>query len=200
MIRKGDYFEVEADYTQGASRYTNMAAAVWDFSMYDGNSFGFGKETDAVYGGTVAAGTATSLELTTTWAVNAAYTHFWNSQWKSTLWGSYRATSYSGLGNALLCTYMGNGNGAGGLGTLAVATPGRDNDWSIWGVGLRTQWAISSSFYMGLEVLYTNLQSASTWNGLVTLGAQGGKPGGLYTVEDQESWAVRLRVHRDFYP
>jgi Porin subfamily len=198
MIGKGDYFQIEADYTQGASRYSNMTAVVWDYSKYDGNSVAFGYQTDATYGGQIAAGTATGLELTTTWAINAAYTHFWNSQWKSTLWGSYYQESYPTLANAIICT--GQGFGVGGVGNLSVAAAGCDNDWAAWGVGLRTQWAISSTFYMGLEVLYSNLQSASTPTGTILLAPGLGKPTQLYTIEDQDIWAVRLRVHRDFYP
>ena len=167
-------------------------------SKYDGNSVAFGYQTDATYGGTLAAGTATGLELTTTWAVNAAYTHFWNSQWKSTLWGSYYQETYPTLANAIICT--GQGFGVGGVGNLSVAAAGCDNDWAAWGVGLRTQWAISSTFYMGLEVLYSNLQSAQTPTGTILLAPGSGKPTQLYTIEDQDVWAVRLRVHRDFYP
>jgi Porin subfamily len=197
MIGKGDYFQIEADYTQGASRYTNMTAVSWDYSKYtDGSHFGFGKQTDAVYGGALGP-TASGLELTSTWAVNAAYTHFWSPQWKSTIAGSYHQTNYGGLANAMLCSSLGDGAG---VGALAVANAGCDMDWSVWGVGVRTQWAISSTFYMGLEVLYTNLNTASTSTGLITLGANGGKPAGVYTLDDQENWSVRFRVHRDFYP
>ena len=34
MIGKGDYFQAEVDYTQGASRYTTMTAFNWNFSKY----------------------------------------------------------------------------------------------------------------------------------------------------------------------
>jgi len=197
MIGKGDYFQAQAIYTQGASRYSNMTAITWDYSKFDGQSFGFGKQTDAVFGGSLAGGNASGLELTSVWAVNAAYTHFWSPQWKSTIAGSYHQTNYGGLANAMLCSSLGDGAG---VGALAVANAGCDMDWSVWGVGVRTQWAISSTFYMGLEVLYTNLNTASTSTGLITLGANGGKPAGVYTLDDQENWSVRFRVHRDFYP
>jgi hypothetical protein len=196
MIGPGDYFQAEVDYTVGASRYSSMTAIQWDFTKYDGNNIGFGYETDGVYGGTIAAGNASSIELTTTWAVNAAYTHFWNPAWKSTLWGSYRAESYNDAANAMICSGIGHGTGAG---TLAVATPGCDMNWDAWGAGLRTEWAVSSTFQIGLEVLYANLNSAQTNNGLIAAGG-GTKPVGTYTISDQDQWAVRLRVNRNFYP
>ena len=198
MIGPGDYFQVEVDYTQGASRYSNHTAVVSDYRMYDGNTFGFGFESDAVFGGTPGTGDASALELTTTWNVNAAYTHFWNPAWKSTLWGAYRAVSYNDRANAILCSALGDGNGL--AGALAVANPGCDANYSIWGIGLRTQWAVSSTFQIGLEVLYAKLQSADSSTGLIALGANGTKPAGVYTIDDQDNWAVRLRVNRDFYP
>ncbi len=203
MIGKGDYFQTQIIYTEGASRYSNHMATVFDFSKFDGNSFGFGKQADAVYGGLLAGSVnATGLELTSTWAVNAAYTHFWNAQWKSTLHGSYHETNYGGLANAMLCagtrTSAGVFDGT-GFGATAVANAGCDMDWSVWGVGLRTQWAISSTFYMGLEVLYTNLNTASTSTGTIFTGS-GTKPTQTYFLDDQENWSVRFRVHRDFYP
>ena len=196
MIAKGDYFQAEVDYTQGASRYSNMTALQWDYVKYDGNTVGFGVNTDAVYGGSVAGGTASDLELTTTWAVNAAFTHKWNPAWKSTLWGSYRATSFNTQANNMLCNAL---NGLGNNGTAATAVTGCDMDWSAWGMGLRTEWAVSKTFQMGLEVLYANLNSASNTSGLVTAGGST-KPAGTYSIADQDNWAVRLRVNRPFYP
>jgi hypothetical protein len=203
FIGMGDYFQAEVDYTQGASRYSNATALAWDWTAFDGNTFGFGYETDGVFAGNLFAGNTTGIELTTTWAVNAAYTHFWNPAWKSTLFGAYRAVSYPGLANAILCTGIGGGNGVGGTGSNAVAAAGCDMDWSTWGVGLRTEWAVSHTFQIGLEVLYAKLQSASTFNNLidaVALGAGTNKPAGPYTVSDQDNWSFRFRVNRTFYP
>ena len=197
MIGKGDYFQIQGTYTQGATRYANMTAFAWDYSKYSGNTYGFGYQTDAVYGGTIAGANASNLELTTAWAVNAAYTHHWDPAWKTTLWGSYFAQSYSTLGNAMICSAGGAGAGAG---TAAVAAAGCNMDWQTYGAGLRTEWAISSSFQIGVEVLYANLQSAQTPGGLIGLPVNGTKPAGVYTVSDQDIWAFRLRVNRTFYP
>jgi hypothetical protein len=193
MLGKGDFFMAEFDYTQGASRYDNHTAAVWNYIMFKGNNVGIGINSDAVYGGTVAGANASGLELTTTWNVNAAYTHQWNAAWKTTLWGSYMQQDYNSNANAMLCT-------GGGVG--AVAPAGCDMDWNIWGLGLRTEWAVSSNFQIGLEVLYAKLDSASTPGNLVAAAATGAKPasGALYTVGDQDNWAVRLRINRNFYP
>ena len=174
-----------------------------DYLRYEGSSFGFGELADAVYGGTVAGGTASNLELTTAWNVNAAFTHFWTPAWKSTLWGSYTAYDYNGRANAMLCAGYA-AFGSAGTGTTAVA--GNCNmDWTMWGLGLRTEWAATKNLSIGLEVLYANLDSASLRSaiappGTVALSANGTKPASLYTIADQDIWAVRFRVNRNFYP
>ena len=33
-------------------------------------------------------------------------------------------------------------------------------DWSTWWIGSRTQWNVTKDFYMGVDVLYTKLQTA----------------------------------------
>jgi hypothetical protein len=197
MIGPGDYFQIEGDYTQGASRYSNNTATAFDWSMYKGNNFGWGYETDAVYGGIGATGSA--LELTNTWAVNAGYTHNWNAAWKSTLWGSYRAVSYDSNANNMICDAAFTVN----AGSAAVPVAGCNMDWSMWGAGLRTQWAVSSTFQIGLEVMYTNLQSATigqAGGAFINLPANSTKPGGAYVTSDMDNWAARFRVNRDFYP
>jgi hypothetical protein len=197
MLGAGDYFQTQFTYAVGASRYTAHVAAPTSPDKYDGNSFGWGYESDGVYGGSVALGTASNIELATSWGVNASYEHFWNKQWKTSLWGAYRELSYGGLANAMLCSGLGLGVGSG---TAAVATAGCNMDWSMWGIGSRTQWNVTKDFYMGLEVFYAKLNSASTPTGLIGLAANGSKPGGAYTVTDQDNWSFRFRVHRDFYP
>ncbi|MGE4165510.1 MAG: porin, partial [Xanthobacteraceae bacterium] len=196
MIGKGDYFEAQVTYTKGASRYSNMTVATFDHSKYDGSTFGWGFETDAVYGG-AAGTTGTSLELTSTWAINAAFTHNWTPALKSTLWGAWRDVDYNSNANAMLCSGLGLGTGSG---TGAAATAGCNMDWSMWGLGLRTEWKATKNLSMGLEVLYAELQSAATPTGTAALATNGTKLAGTYTVADQDQVAIRFRATRTFYP
>jgi hypothetical protein len=133
----------------------------------------------------------------TTWSVNAAFTHHWNPAWKTTLWGSYLAASFNDQANNMLCDRL---NGGGNPGTAAVAVTGCDMNWDVWGAGLRTEWAVSKTFSLGVSVIYSNLNSATNTNNLVTAGGSGGKPAGTYTISDQDNWAVRFRATRAFYP
>jgi len=185
MIGPGDYFQAQINYAEGASRYV-FATPNSNWGYGNGATSAFGIMSDAVFGGTVGGGDASSAELTKTWGFNAAYEHFWNQAWKTSVYGGYAAVRYNDRGNSMLCALQGNNAGVGG-GTLAVAGVGCDNNWNSWWVGSRTQWNVTKDFYMGLDVLYSKLNTANT--GLIA-----GNFG------NQDNVAVRFRVHRDFMP
>ena len=125
--------------------------------------------------------------------VNAAYEHFWNKQWRTSVVGGYFAVTYNGQANAMLCSLEGfsgipgvvNGSGLNpipngtGSGTLSVANGGCNNNWNTWWLGTRTQWNLTPDTYFALELMYENMKSATSVNGrvptggLVTTGASG---------------------------
>jgi hypothetical protein len=193
MLGAGDFFQAQVTYTQGAARYAFFATqGNWFYRT--GDNLGLGLINDAVYGGVLGA-TATDLELTTAWAVNAAYDHFWNARWRTSLYGGYAQVNYSDAANAMICSAVGDGAG---VGILAVANPGCNNDWSTWWIGSRTQWNVTKDFYMGVDVLYNRLQTATSSTGTIT------SPSSVVTgplfFDDQDNFQIRFRVHRDFYP
>jgi hypothetical protein len=199
MIGQGDYFQAQVNYTQGATRYVFQSTQnTWFYSK--GDRVGVGNLVDGVFGGVVGA-TATDLQLTTAWNVNAAYEHFWNPRWRTSVYGGYAQVNYNGAANAMLCSgplgggTTGIGTGT-GIGTLAVARAGCDQDWSTWWAGTRTQWNVTKDFYMGLDVLYQKLNSATSSSGVLTPVSINGP----FYVDDQNNWQFRFRVHRDFYP
>jgi Porin subfamily len=190
---QGDYFQTQINYTQGALRYVFQTSQP-SWSINDtGNSAGFGIMSDAVYNGALnltGINAATSLELTTAWNINAAYEHFWNPRWRTSLYGGYAAVSYNSNANSILC----------GFGTNGVVTNGCNNDWQTWWIGSRTQWNVTKDFYMGVDVMYSKLSSATV---LVspTVGALAISPNlGQIPQTDPDNWSFRFRVHRDFYP
>jgi len=184
MIGAGDYFQAQINYAEGASRYVfSTPNSNWGYGNGTGNVSAYGIMTDAVYGGALGA-TASGLELTKTWGFNAAYEHFWNPAWRTSVYGGYAAVRYNDRANAMLCVAQGNGAGAG---ATAVAGAGCDNNWSTWFLGSRTQWNVTKDFYMGLDVLYSKLNTASS--GLVAI-----------PTRNEDNVAVRFRVHRDFMP
>jgi hypothetical protein len=85
-------------------------------------------------------------------------------------------------------------------------TNGCNGDWSTWWIGSRTQWNVTKDFYMGLDVMYSKLDSATAFNGLAvgsgtTPVALAISPNlGALPATDPDNWSFRFRVHRDFYP
>jgi len=217
MIGPGDYFQAEVNYTQGALGYlfTSPPGAGNDFAIRRDGNAGYGVLSDGVYGGTPVLANTTSVELTTAWSVNAAYEHFWNKQWRTSLYGGYAQVNYDDLANSMICLSELLGSVPAGtiFGTLAPAIknaviPACDNDWSTWWIGSRTQWNLTSDLYVGVDVLYQRLQSANSGTPFVPpivaagfgSGVPNTYPGGLLRTKDEDNVAIRFRVHRDFYP
>ena len=98
MIGQGDYLQAQINYTQGALRYIFQTPNS-NYGKVEGADLGFGVLSDAVYGGTIVGGNASQLNLTTAWNVNVAFEHFWNPQWRTSLYGGYGAVSYNEQGN-----------------------------------------------------------------------------------------------------
>jgi hypothetical protein len=144
MIGPGDFLQAQVNYARGALRYVFQTPNT-NWGKVHGADEGFGTLTDAVYGGTIAGGTATNLELTTAWNVNAAYEHFWNPRWRTSVYGGYAAVSYDTAANNLLDS-----------GDASVAAPaGFDMDWQTWWIGSRTQWNVTKDL-RGRSLLETS--------------------------------------------
>ena len=73
-----------------------------------------------------------------------------------------------------------------------------DPNWQMGYVGTRTQWNITSQFYMGVDVLYTKMYTGFSGLGVLRSAHRAGTPAGVYAIENQDNWAVTFRVHRDF--
>jgi hypothetical protein len=210
FITQGDYFEVETNYSQGAVGY-NLAANNGNNGGYfwykGGQSIGLGLLTDGVYGCTTAAGlggacvtagpggaviNGSSMQLTSVWSVNAAYDHFWTPALRTSLYADYFDIRYNGTAAALIDFGMAN---------PFAFTNGNPN-WQAWQIGSRTQWNVTPAFYLGVEVLYTKLQTG--FNGLGSTLTTAPQPGcaGLcrVAIEDQNTFSFTFRAHRDFLP
>ena len=140
MLGKGDYFEVQYNWTKGAIKYATAGTSLLKTS---GGTSGYGTMSDGVYGLTG------DIELTTAWSLGAAYQHNWDPKMKTSLYGGYSAVQYTTAANALMCT-------------AALLLTGCDQDFSTWQVGSRTEWAPVSNLAVGIDVLYTKLVSANS--------------------------------------
>jgi hypothetical protein len=212
---KGDQFGVQAAYAIGATGY--VATATGASQIYNGNSSaGFGWVADGVYDNqsSISNLAGTKIELTTAWGVNGFYQHFWNPKWRSSLYGGYVEIDYDANARTIINSHL---PGAGGASICpntpvfgAVQPPlgvtGSSNSCSPnvswWQVGSRTQWNPHPDLDIGLDVLWTHLNTAYNSHGLtnVALAANGAHPGGAYAIDDQDVLSVMFRVQRNFLP
>jgi len=183
MVGPGDYLQAQVNYAVGASKYVAVSLGSASAVAYSGSSLGYGFASDAVF----AAGG--DLQLTTSWGFNAAYEHFWTPALRTSLIYSYFKTSYNSTANALLCAAY----------TTALTAGTCSNDYSWWTIGSRSQWNVTKDFYLATDVIYMNLNTASS-GASYTLAANGAAPAGTYTVSDKSALGVRWRAHRDIVP
>jgi hypothetical protein len=191
MIARGDYIAVQAAYAEGASRYVANTAPNGAIDFGADGTLGYGITSDGVM-----AAAGGDIELTTMWGVAGGWEHFWTPSLRTSIHGSYVETKYNDNANALLCTAQGAAVVSGGIRYLSGTC---DQNWSAWQVGSRTQWNVTKDFYMGFDVVYYKLNTASK-GAVVNWGGSGAQPNSTRTLDDQDAVAVRVRWHRDIVP
>ncbi len=82
-------------------------------------------------------------------------------------------------------------------------------NFSWWQVGTRTQWNPHPDLDIGVDVLWSHLNTAYKGRGNptalgvvsgVSLAASGARPAAIATLEDQDVLSVMFRVQRNFLP
>jgi hypothetical protein len=211
MIAQGDYFQSQVNYTQGGLRYLNMANNSPNYGWERGGNFGFGVMSDCVYGslaaplgGPVVDGTG--CNLTTAWEVNASYEHYWTPQFHESFVVGYEQAQYNTQANAILCTAELTAAGT-NTGTLAVAPAGCNNNWALWSGATRFQYDVTKSLYLGVEFLYSHLDTATLPGNVLgtAFGASRLLPANndlnvATQIKDQNNLAITARINKDFLP
>jgi hypothetical protein len=191
MIGPGDYFQGAVVYTQGAIKYAAVTPSGNTLQKWQGNEVGYGFWTDGVYD---ARTPGSQVELTTAWSLFASYEHFWTPSLRTSVYGSHINVSNNGAATASIC-------GSGGA--FTANDPGCNPDGSAWNIGTRSQWDITKDLYVGLDVIYQKLNSASP-NSAGVLNVTGSGAGanapGQYLVRDQDSWTATWRIQRSIVP
>jgi hypothetical protein len=222
MIAQGDYLQTQVNYTQGALRYMWGGPTPNNFLRETSNNATFGILSDCVFfsgNGNANSGTPTSgCEKTTGWNVNAAYEHYWTPAIHQSLVGQYGQIKYDSQANNILCGLEGGAitqihdtdtfqnqqaffNNAG----VPTAKAGCSNNWNLWGVSSRLQWDITKSFYLGVELVYEHMESASSADGRFPQGISLGNtsPANQFVSvgsNAQNVWVGTVRMHKDFLP
>ena len=172
MLGKGDYVQAQATWSEGATMYAgsgiNGGFALTDSHTVAGavGSFNYvGQQADAVVDNN-------GLDKTKAWSITGGYEHFWNTQWKTSLYGAYGKLSYSAQASNVL--------------RPATAAAGSSASWSYWQVGSRTVWTPVANLDLSLEGMYNHLDGAYAT--------------GTASYGDKSWFSGIFRVQRNFYP
>jgi len=200
MIGPGDYFQAAFHYANGATQYTSNTPTT--INVFNGQSVGFSIHNDGGFTGT--ATTPGIYELTTAWSVFASYEHFWTPSLRTSIYGSYIDISRSdALNNAMCASASVAGTGGTLTGAAASRALGCDLDSSQWNVGSRSQWNITKDLYVGVDVIYHKLNTATlnaAGTATLTTATAGKVASSSYLTGSQEAIAATWRIHRDIVP
>jgi hypothetical protein len=204
----GDYFQFQVNYTQGAIRYaafTNPGAN--NPVQFNGQNLGYGFFSDGVFSNATG-----EVQLTTAWGINAAYDHLWLPNFRTSIYGSYLRVEYGSNANLAICSAQSVPNFAGtnlptvsatagaiGFTGLQVLQGACSNNFNWWQIGSRTQYNFTPWFYVGFDVIYQKLETASK-DATVTYNSNIAKPTAFYQLQNQDNYGLRIRVHRDIVP
>jgi porin-like protein len=197
----GDYLQWQATYSQGAARYVAFTqAGAFSPVQFNGGNLGYGFFSDGVFSNATG-----DIQLTTVWGINAAYDHLWLPNFRTSLYGSYFRVDYGSNANLAICNAQTVQNVLTG-GTLLftqaqVASGQCNNNFNFWTIGSRTQYNFTPWFYVGFDVIYQKLETASNGTVATFTALQGSaKPTARYAIQDQDNYGLRIRVHRDIVP
>jgi hypothetical protein len=209
LIPGKDYIQWQATYAQGALKYVAFYPGGNNYGAFHGGTLGYGLWLDGVFG------TNTSdVRLTKAWNVNAAYEHWWTPSLRTSVYSNYLKVDYDAQANIAICAMQNNSlplstvaatgvvstSTAAGGGSLQNIT-NCNNDWGMYNIGSRTQYNFTPAMYVGFDITYSKLLTASS-GGTAFFNTLAGtaKPSTYYQIVDQGNWGFRARFHRDILP
>jgi hypothetical protein len=204
-----DTWGFQATYSEGAVGFVTNSA--WWQVYKNSNQVGYAQAVDGIFGGPL----GTEVQLTRAWNINAGYQHWWSRKWRTSWYGGYVVIDYNQTATNLVCA-AGTLGGAGSF--FAPASPSAvaaggvhpqfncNPDFSFFQVGSRTQWNPVPQLDIGLDVMYTKLNTA--FKGVANLAGNGSRPvcinalagNGGCAVDDQGVWSAMFRWQRNFFP
>lgn len=191
----GDTINLQGVYTNGASRYNFQSYLSNTYAMYGGTglagayqSVGLAGISDSVFV------TGAGQELTTTYGLNGAYTHNWNPNWNTAIYGAWAAVRYNNTAKGYMCGAF--------VASLALSTgsAGCNPDFNYSVVGTVTRWTPVKNLTFSAELSYLMLDQKYAGGSTVTLPLQSGiaKPAAAYELKDQNTIALLLRAQRNW--
>jgi hypothetical protein len=192
-----DTFEAQVNYAKGAIGYVLQSDASTSYSknfVYgSGNSVGLGYAVDGVFLN------GSGVELTRVWSASAAYQHYWNPQWRTSVIGGFAQVDYSNTAQSFLCGTQNTTPLAGVFGAIASPITNCNPNFSLMSVSTRAAWNPHPTLEIGLDLTWNRINSAMTGSQVV-LTQQGARPAGLYQVQNQDNYIMMLRFQKNVLP
>ena len=209
---KGDQFWVEGVYSVGAVSYTGLnynSGQISTLGRFNGGNLAAAWAMDGIFGNMTPAGVGlnpSGIELTTAWALGVGVQHYWTPALRSSVFATYTAVDYSAAATAMFCSGANTP-----IRNLAGANPvlfnntaglaGCNPDFNWWAVGTRTIWNPVPNLDIGLEIIYSKIETNYDPNLVrISFAGAGGRAQGLYTPSSEEVWSGVFRVQRNFWP
>jgi hypothetical protein len=187
------------------SSFSVPAGQINTVGRFNGGNLANGWAIDAIFGNSAVTG-ASGLELTTVWTVGAGIQHYWTPALRSSLFATYTVVDYNTAATAMFCsgpnTPIRNLAGVNPVAfNNAAGLAGCNPDFQWWAVGTRTIWNPVPNLDIGVEIVYSKIDTNYD-PGLVRLSfaGAGGRAAGLYTPSNEEVWSGVFRVQRNFWP
>lgn len=191
----GDTINMSGNYTNGASHYGFQNLMSNTYAMYGGTgipgayqSLGLAGLSDSVFV------TGSGLQLTTTYGFQGAYTHNWDPQWATSIYGGWGAVRYNNTAKGYICSAF--------VANLALSSgvAGCNPDFNYAAVGSMTSWTPVKNLTFSADIAYMMLDQKYASGSTVTLPLQSGiaKPGAVYELKDQNSLVLLLRAQRNW--
>lgn len=179
MLAAGDSLFIQAGYAEGAASYLGLSGTAQgrsvgvgsiDLTQVGGSLFA----TGAFY--TVADAVATNLfgdyDLTSGWAIQGQFRHYWTPGLRSALYAGY--VSYEVPQNIVAAF-----------------------NFNMWQVGLNTIWSPVKNLDIGAEVLYTKVDGSVPLSNYAAVSTSGGTQGSI-AGGSTDIWSGGIRVQRNF--
>ena len=160
---------------------------------------------DSVFGALPSTNGATGQQLTNYFSIAAAIEHYWTPALRSDFFGSYTAADFNDVATTLLCSSPQSPIRRIGApntpltGTTVAA--GCNPDFNVWNVGVRTIWNPAPQFDIGVEVMYSRIETKHDPNQVVlNFAGAGGRPAGVYFPSSESVVSGIVRLQRNFWP
>jgi hypothetical protein len=186
----GDVINMQAVYTDGASRYNFQSLFPQAFFMFSGTGLAGAYQSTAFAG--VADGvftTGSGIESVKSWGLRGGYTHNWSPFWATAIYGAYAQLQYGTAGKATICA-----NVAATLALVGSCNP----DFNLGVIGINTIWTPVRNLAFTADLSYTLLDQKYSGT-IVSPGiATAAKPPAIYELKNQNSLSLLLRANRVF--